>query len=213
MNLNIYGQNSPTTIQDLEASLKSQYDRLNQLKLMSNNIQNNQTNLQPQQDIQTNNIQSQRYYLDCGNKEDWDEFLKLNYGITEKNIFDDYKLFLQAKQEIIDEQGRSKLESMKERIKNNGNNYKKSTVGTPVNVNPNVSPDMIKELANAQQSVLPKSVQSAIQPMETTIKQSIPTGVDNIANNTINGGIVQPINPVLPEGNKVVTTKGRSKKA
>lgn len=212
MNLNIYGQNSPTTIQDLEASLKSQYDRLNQLKLMSNNLQNNQNNLQPQQDIQANNMQSQRYYLDCGNKEDWDEFLKLNYGITEKNIFDDYKLFLQAKQEIIDEQGRSKLESMKERIKNNGNNYKKSTVGTPVNVN-SVSPDMIKELANAQQSVLPKSVQSAIQPMETTIKQSIPTGVDNIGNNTINGGIVQPINPVLPEGNKVVTTKGRSKKA
>lgn len=69
---------------------------------------------------QQNNTQ-QPYYLFCGNKNDWDEFLLLNYNITEQNIFDDYKLFLQAKQEIIQERGQNKIDSMKDKIRNNKN--------------------------------------------------------------------------------------------
>lgn len=57
---------------------------------------------QMQQNIQQ---QEQPYYLFCGNKTDWDEFLMLNYNITEQNIFDDYKLFLQAKQEDLKDVG------------------------------------------------------------------------------------------------------------
>lgn len=199
MNLNIYGQGS-NTIQDLEASLKSQYEKLNQLKLMSGNLQG-QTQPQPQLPPapQSNMMQPQRYYLDCGIKEDWDEFLRLNYGITEKAIFDDYKLFLQAKQEIKDEQGRNKLESMKSRIKNNG-------------VYPNVPPKEVKP--NVQPQLQPASpVQPNVQPIIGTNQQPVPTvGPLGDSNNATNRGIIQPVNPVLPESTKTTTTKGRSKK-
>lgn len=197
MNLNIYGQGS-NTIQDLEANLKSQYEKLNQLKMMSNNIQA-QNPVQPQliPNQQANMVQPQRYYLDCGKKEDWDEFLRLNYGITEKAIFDDYKLFLQAKQEIQDEQGRNKLESMKSRIKNNGV-YPTAPLKE---VKPNVQPQL--------QPTKP-TIKPIAQPIIDTIQPT--TGLVNDSNNTINGGIIQPVNPVLPENTKTTTTKGRSKK-
>ena len=197
MNLNIYGQGS-NTIQDLEANLKSQYEKLNQLKMMSNNLQAQnpvQSQLMPNQ--QANMVQPQRYYLDCGIKEDWDEFLRLNYGITEKAIFDDYKLFLQAKQEIQDEQGRNKLESMKSRIKNNGV-YPTAPLKE---VKPNVQPQL--------QPTKP-TIKPTTQPIINTIQST--TGLVNDSSNTINGGIIQPINPVLPESAKTTTTKGRSKK-
>lgn len=197
MNLNIYGQGS-NTIQDLEANLKSQYEKLNQLKMMSNNLQAQnpvQSQLMPNQ--QANMVQPQRYYLDCGIKEDWDEFLRLNYGITEKAIFDDYKLFLQAKQEIQDEQGRNKLESMKSRIKNNGV-YPTAPLKE---VKPNVQP----QLQPTKPTIKPIT-QPIINPIQST------TGLVNDSNNTINGGIIQPVNPVLPESAKTTTTKGRSKK-
>lgn len=197
MNLNIYGQGS-NTIQDLEANLKSQYEKLNQLKMMSNNLQAQnpvQSQLVPNQ--QTNMVQPQRYYLDCGIKEDWDEFLRLNYGITEKAIFDDYKLFLQAKQEIQDEQGRNKLESMKSRIKNNGV-YPTAPLKE---VKPNVQPQL--------QPTKP-TIKPTTQPIINTIQST--TGLVNDNSNTINGGIIQPVNPVLPESAKTTTTKGRSKK-
>ena len=197
MNLNIYGQGS-NTIQDLEANLKSQYEKLNQLKMMSNNLQA-QNPVQPQlvPNQQTNMVQPQRYYLDCGIKEDWDEFLRLNYGITEKAIFDDYKLFLQAKQEIQDEQGRNKLESMKSRIKNNGV-YPTAPLKE---VKPNVQPQL--------QPTKP-TIKPTTQPIINTIQPT--AGLVNDSNNTINGGIIQPVNPVLPESTKTTTTKGRSKK-
>lgn len=197
MNLNIYGQGS-NTIQDLEANLKSQYEKLNQLKMMSNNLQAQnpvQSQLMPNQ--QANMVQPQRYYLDCGIKEDWDEFLRLNYGITEKAIFDDYKLFLQAKQEIQDEQGRNKLESMKSRIKNNGV-YPTAPLKE---VKPNVQP----QLQPTKPTIKPIT-QPIINPIQST------TGLVNDSNNTINGGIIQPVNPVLSESAKTTTTKGRSKK-
>jgi hypothetical protein len=80
-------------------------------------LQGIQQNLyQPQPNIQPNN---KSYYLFCGDKADWDEFLYLNYGITEEDIFEDYKLFLQAKQELIEEQGKNRINSMKDKIANN----------------------------------------------------------------------------------------------
>lgn len=197
MNLNIYGQGS-NTIQDLEANLKSQYEKLNQLKMMSNNLQAQnpvQSQLMPNQ--QANMVQPQRYYIDCGIKEDWDEFLRLNYGITEKAIFDDYKLFLQAKQEIQDEQGRNKLESMKSRIKNNGVYPTAPLKEVKTNVQPQLQPTK-------------PTIKPTTQPIINTIQST--TGLVNDSSNTINGGIIQPVNPVLPESAKTTTTKGRSKK-
>lgn len=186
MNLNIYGQSGANNIQELESNLKSQLDKLNQLKLMTQNVPNQVSQppvVQPPQ-VPNNPIQPQRYCIDCGIKEDWDEFLKLNYNITEKQIFDDYKLFLQAKQEIVNEQGRSKLESMKERIKN-------SKVGGIGNINTNVQP-------TTQQPVQPiQSVQPTGQPMQS--------GVYAIgdSNNVNNGGIIQPSNGLLPTMQKM----------
>lgn len=90
-------------------------------KVLQNFQQSAETQLQNlQQNIQNQYTQQgqQPYYLYCGNKHDWDEFLMLNYGMTEKSIFDDYKLFLQAKQELVEEQGQNKLNTMKDKLKN-----------------------------------------------------------------------------------------------
>lgn len=188
MNLNIYGQSGANNIQELESNLKSQLDKLNQLKLMTQNVPNQISQppvVQPPQ-VANNPIQPQRYCIDCGIKEDWDEFLKLNYNITEKQIFDDYKLFLQAKQEIVNEQGRSKLESMKERIKN-------SKVGGMGNISTNVQP----------------TTQSVQQPVQQPMQSGVYTVGDS--NNVNNGGIIQPSNGLLPTMQKVAN-KQKGKK-
>lgn len=96
----------------------------NNLNNLNNNINQYQQNLENKlgqffQNVnQAPNNQQQPYYLFCGNKNDWDEFLLLHYGTTEQNIFNDYKLFLQAKQELIEEQGQNKINTMKDKIKN-----------------------------------------------------------------------------------------------
>lgn len=96
--------------------------------MFNHNIYN--TGLQQQN---TQNMSTQQpYYLFCGNKNDWDEFLLINYNTTEKNIFDDYKLFLQAKQEILEEQDKNKLSNMKNRISNSGNTSIDSTLKSNV---------------------------------------------------------------------------------
>lgn len=194
MNLNIYGQSSANNIQDLEANLKAQLDKLNQLKLATQNVSNQfsqQSLLQPQTQpqVQNNGVQQQRYCIDCGLKEDWDEFLKLNYGITEKEIFDDYKLFLQAKQEIINEQGRNKLESMKDRIKNNKNTLVKPQVGDVY-------------------------VQPTTQSVQQSVQQPMQSGVQDINNsiNPNNRGVVQPTDGLLPTMPKVDNKQGKNKK-
>ena len=194
MNLNIYGQTS-SSINDLEANLRAQLDKLNQLKLLSNPQANTQQLPQVSNadyastNVQNNTVQvqPQRYYLDCGIKEDWDDFLRLNYGITEKDIFDDYKLFLQAKQEIISEQGKSKLETMKERIKN--------------------SRSVIVEKPNVQPMEQPTSVQ---QPVQQPMQQ--PVGDVGIDINTTNRDIVKPIDGLLPTVQKVGDRQGKTKK-
>lgn len=118
-NTNGFGNNyNPyTAISDYNSNFqKIQQDTQNRLQQLQSVIgvqpHNNQYNIQ--QGIEKN---KQPYYLFCGDKEDWDEFLLLNYGITEQTIFDDYKLFLQAKQELQNEQGQNKINVMKDRIK------------------------------------------------------------------------------------------------
>lgn len=69
-------------------------------------------------------IQPQQYVLVCGNKTDWDEFLQLNYGLSEKEIFDDYKIFLQAKAEQSQQESQNKLQRFKEQL--GGHNIKPS---------------------------------------------------------------------------------------
>ena len=106
-------------------------NRLKQISQMTNNIGVRQPHMQ--QNVQQ---QEQPYYLFCGNKTDWDEFLMLNYNITEQNIFDDYKLFLQAKQEVLNEKGQTRINAMKDKIR--GNNTRVQTDGIiQSNVKPN----------------------------------------------------------------------------
>ena len=122
MNLNFYPTdfnkqniNPYTTLLGLDGSSILQQFQQN----AENKLQQLQSQI-PSQFTQTQqNTTQQPYYLFCGNKNDWDEFLLLNYNITEQNIFDDYKLFLQAKQEIIQERGQNKIDNMKDKIRNN----------------------------------------------------------------------------------------------
>lgn len=92
-------------------------------KLMQNFQQTAESQLKQLQNqfVPQNQNTQQPYYILCGNKKDWDEFLWLNYKMTEKDIFDDYKLFLQAKQELLEEQGQNKINTMKDKIKNKDN--------------------------------------------------------------------------------------------
>lgn len=101
--LNMLGVDTNKLVQNFQQTAE------NQLKQIQNQF------VPQNQDLQ------QPYYILCGNKKDWDEFLWLNYGMTEKNIFDDYKLFLQAKQELLEEQGQNKINTMKDKIKNKDN--------------------------------------------------------------------------------------------
>lgn len=126
--LNQIQQNTENRLQQLQ-QLQNQYN-------ITNNLQQNNT--------QTQNTQ-QPYYLFCGNKNDWDEFLILHYGITEQNIFDDYRLFLQAKQEILEEQGKNKKDTMKDKLRNNN------------------------DKSNVKSSVSPKSTRNSKQWKSTSI--------------------------------------------
>lgn len=107
MNLNFYNPNTMGSLESLQSNLEEQINKLQNLRNLPNNI--NIQKAPPQ-------LSEQRYYLDCGNKEDWVEFLKLNYNLTEKQIFDDYKLFLQAKAELAEDNNKEKLEAMKQKI-------------------------------------------------------------------------------------------------
>ena len=122
MNLNFYqpdGSNN-NYIEGLRNALNDQMAKLDQLRNVNFNQSNQQTKVnQP--------LQPQRYYLDCGIKEDWDEFLRINYAITEAQIFEDYRLYLQAKAEIDKDNNKQKLEAMKNKLRptvsDSSNNY------------------------------------------------------------------------------------------
>lgn len=107
MNLNFYNPNA-TTLESLQNSLQEQFNKLNELKSIQIGQQSAPKIQQP--------LQEQRYLVDCGNKEDWNEFLRLNYNLTEREMFDDYKLFLQAKAELSEDNNKEKLEAMKQKI-------------------------------------------------------------------------------------------------
>lgn len=134
-NLNFYpnGYNQPDiynpyryTNQYTQQTLKEAENRLQQLQ--------NQINPAPQQNQPKSN--NPPYYLYCGDKDEWDEFLMLNYGITEQAIFDDYKLFLQAKKELMSEQGQNRIDFMKDKIRNKD----KGVVNVDSSVKSNVKP-------------------------------------------------------------------------
>ena len=107
MNLNFYNPNTVGSLESLQSNLEEQINKLQNLRNLPTNV-----NVQKAQAP----LPEQRYYLDCGNKEDWVEFLRLNYNLTEKQIFDDYKLFLQAKAELAEDSNKEKLEAMKQKI-------------------------------------------------------------------------------------------------
>ena len=131
------GFNPYNTLLGLDNNLNPQLiqknldNRLNQIQQLQNNYHVNQQ--------QSNQEElKQPYYLFCGDKNDWDEFLMLNYGMTEKSIFDDYKFFLQAKQEILQEQGQNKIDSMKDKIRNKNND--KGLTNVDATIQSNIKP-------------------------------------------------------------------------
>jgi hypothetical protein len=132
-NFNPYGnllglENNPA-FQNIHKNVE---DKLNQVQQIQNQF------------IQQNTQQENKpYYLFCGNKSDWDEFLILNYGITEQAIFDDYKLFLQAKQELIEEQGQQQKNTMKDKIRNNNKGFVNVDSTVQSNVKPTKQPKPI----------------------------------------------------------------------
>lgn len=111
MNLNFYQPDNNNYLENLRNTLNDQINKLDQLRNVSLNVASNNPN---NQNVQP--LQPQRYYLDCGVKEDWEEFLKLNYNITETQIFEDYRLFLQAKTELHEDANKEKLEQMKSKL-------------------------------------------------------------------------------------------------
>lgn len=109
MNLNFYQPENNSYLQNLRNTLDEQIGKLDQLKNLTLPNNNVPKVSQP--------LQQQRYYLDCGLKEDWDEFLRINYNLTENQIFNDYRLFLQAKAEVHKDEDQAKLEAMKDKIR------------------------------------------------------------------------------------------------
>ena len=186
MNLNFYNPNNLGNLQDLQSNLQEQINKLNELKNL-NITQPNQVIQQP--------LQPQRYYLDCGNKEDWNEFLRINYNLTEAQIFDDYKLFLQAKAELNEDTNKEKLEEMKQKIqprrKEKGNDTtqyvsneqtKQSIYQQPISTTNIQQPIQSNQFENIQQSnVQQPSVQQ--MPMQNVINASnIPTNNNQHSN-------------------------------
>lgn len=104
MNLNFYNPSNSASLENLQMSLQEQIEKLDQLR----NLDFNQPRRQQ--------LPPQRYYLDCGNQADWEQFLNINYGITEAQIFEEYRLFLQAKAELSQSQDKERLEEMKKKI-------------------------------------------------------------------------------------------------
>lgn len=126
---NILGLENNQVFQNMQKSVE---DKLGQVQQIQNQF------------IQQNTQQENKpYYLFCGNKSDWDEFLILNYGITEQAIFDDYKLFLQAKQELIEEQGQQQKNTMKDKIRNNNKGFVNVDSTVQSNVKPTKQPKSI----------------------------------------------------------------------
>lgn len=113
MNLNFYSPNHAGNLESLQTALQDQITKLDQIR----NIHlSNYNKPQNQNTQQSPNLNPQRYYVDCGIKEDWDEFLRIHYNLTEKQIFEDYMLFLQAKAEIYEDANKEKLETMKKKL-------------------------------------------------------------------------------------------------
>ena len=184
-NINPYstllGLDNGNSINRFQSETEGRLQQLqNQINQNQNQFQNQFTpqvqNQGPTQDIQQN---QQPYYLFCGNKNDWDEFLILNYGITEKAIFDDYKLFLQAKQEIIEEQGQSKINIMKDKIRNKNN---KGITNVDATIKSNVKPNIknksninrVNDSVNLEHSSKPSDgllEQNKLQPKESINKK------------------------------------------
>lgn len=174
MNLNFYNPNHVNNLQDLQNNLQEQINKLNELKNI--NITATPTSVVQQP------LQPQRYYLDCGNKDDWNEFLRINYNLTEAQIFDDYKLFLQAKAELSEDTNKEKLEEMKLKIQPH-RKEKENSISQYVSEQSN----NIKQ--SNTQSVQTQNIQQPIQynqPQyneQSSQQMQMPINANNITNN------------------------------
>ena len=195
MNLNFY---NPQTngLEELQRSLQDQLVKLDELKKVQNIITNPAPVVNPNPRPQ---LDEKRYYLDCGNKEDWEQFLKVNYDITEKQIFDDYKLFLQAKAELNEDANREKLDKMKQKLTNKEGNNVQSIYNQPVQSVHNESVPVHQSNINNQQ------MDSNNVPTTTMllpgINVPVTTKVNNLDGNT--GGM-----PTMEQGTTTIDKKG-----
>lgn len=171
MNLNFYNPSHANSLEGLQNSLQEQIAKLNELKSVQIQGMNPPKIQQP--------LQEQRYYLDCGNKQDWTEFLRINYGLTETQIFDDYKLFLQAKAELNEDNNKEKLEAMKQKL-----SPSRKEKG-------NVSNDL---QSNVQSYVQPTTIQN-VQPINNEPIYNVSS--TNVSNNTTS---IQPMQQVPVQG-------------
>ena len=138
MNLNFYNPHHTSNLESLHNALQEQATKLDQLR----NIDfNNARIAQP--------IQEQRYYVDCGKKEEWDAFLRLNYNLTETQIFDDYRLFLQAKAELHQDTNKEKLEAMKKKLSSPNQIASSNSLKTQANIPPTPMNQLNMENINA----------------------------------------------------------------
>ena len=142
---------------------KTQQETQNRLQQLQNIIGTPQQQFNNQQNNTQQNIQP--YYLFCGNKNDWDEFLMLNYGITEDSIFNDYKLFLQAKQELQSEQGQNKINIMKDKIKN------KNTDKRFINVDSTIKSNIKPEFNNINRDYNEYNLDNSVRPNNGILEQ------------------------------------------
>ena len=157
MNLNFYQPGNNDYLENLRNTLNDNLNKLDQLR----NI--NLSAMQPQQQPSVSQpLQPQRYYLDCGVKEEWEEFLKINYNISEQQIFDDYRLFLQAKSELKETANKEKLEIMKQRIAPETKIKEKGNVGNNTNVaNQSFNGNSKQSMENNNNNVQNKGVKYA----------------------------------------------------
>ena len=107
MNLNFYNPSNQGYLESLQQSINDYTNKLNQLKDITLGTNNNNI---------SSSLDPRHYYLDCGIKDDWDQFLKINYNLNEAQMFEDYKLFLQAKMELHKDTDKEKLEAMKQKL-------------------------------------------------------------------------------------------------
>ena len=162
MNLNFYNPQNQS-LDDMQRNLQEQMRKLEQLRSLSvpNNLPSqNSINIpvpnNPVPEQKPANTAPEAFYDNIKNLKNWNLFLETVYGITDDEMFQDYKLFMTALDEVEKDESREKLESMKAKLTKNKNkeqkikkfkrevNVESDTIATSTPVNTNESENNTK---------------------------------------------------------------------